>query len=296
MRTSSLKPNSVLSGRRRLPEMISKVRSLFRARQEEANLREVLEDYIEDLKEEDPHLVASHERLLISNILKLRDLTVVDVMIPRADIAAIDLGTSQSDLLALLSQRQFSRFPVYRDTMDDVVGTIHIKDILSLLATGREIVIRDLIRDVPIVSPSLPVLDFMLKMKQIRKHMALVVDEYGGIDGLVTIGDALEAIVGEIEDEHYQDQSAQITEKDDGSVLADARVDIETFEEKFGHLLSEDDREEADTLGGLVFSLAGRVPARGEVIQHDSGMVFEILDADPRKITRLRIRNIPRAG
>ncbi len=296
MRTSSLKPNSVLSGRRRLPEMISKVRSLFRARQEEANLREVLEDYIEDLKEEDPHLVASHERLLISNILKLRDLTVVDVMIPRADIAAIDLGTSQSDLLALLSQRQFSRFPVYRDTMDDVVGTIHIKDILSLLTTGREIVIRDLIRDVPIVSPSLPVLDFMLKMKQIRKHMALVVDEYGGIDGLVTIGDALEAIVGEIEDEHYQDQSAQITEKDDGSVLADARVDIETFEEKFGHLLSEDEREEADTLGGLVFSLAGRVPARGEVIQHDSGMVFEILDADPRKITRLRIRNIPRAG
>lgn len=258
------------------------------------NLREALEEYIEELHDngESAH-IAQHEQTLISNVLHLRDLTVVDVMIPRADIEAIDINTSQEDLMALLAEKQYSRLPVYKDSMDNIVGTIHIKDILSHLAISKDFRIKDLMRDVPIVSPAMPVLDLMLQMRQSRKHMALVVDEYGGIDGLVTIGDVLETIVGEIDDEFDSEEQPELIEKADGTILADGRVDIEEFEERYGELLTEEERNDIDTLGGLVFSVAGRVPARGEVLKHDSGLVFEVLDADPRRINRLRIKNIP---
>jgi CBS domain containing-hemolysin-like protein len=151
-----------------------------------------------------------------------------------------------------------------------------------------------MIRPVPIVSPSLPVLDLLLKMQRDKKHMVLVVDEHGGIDGLVTVGDLIEEIVGEFDDEFDDDTAPQIIEKSDGSIMADARADIDDFEDQVGKILSEEEREEVDTLGGLVFFAAGRIPARGEVIKHDSGMVFEILDADQRRVSRLRIRNIPK--
>lgn len=277
-----------------LKGVVQWLKSFSKAKNGSENLREALEEYIEELNddEENPH-VARHEQSLISNILKLRDLTVVDVMIPRADIIALDLNTSQNDLMALLAEKQFSRIPVYKDTLDHVVGTVHIKDVLSHLATKQEIKLKDMLRDVPIVSPSLPVLDLMLQMRQIKKHMAMVVDEYGGIDGLVTIGDVLESIVGEIDDEFDQDDDPEMIEKPDGTLVADGRVDIEDLEERFGEILTEDQRNDVDTIGGLVTSIAGRVPARGEVLKHDeSGLVFEILDADPRRVGRLRIKNI----
>lgn len=260
----------------------------------DSDLREALEEYIEHELGESNSSIARHERALLSNILKLRDMTAVDVMIPRVDIVAIGMDISQSDLLSLLAEKQYSRIPVYRDSMDDIVGTIHVKDILATLAQGKTIVMSELVRDVPIVSPSMPVLDLLLMMKQIRKHLALVVDEFGGIDGLVTIGDVIESIVGDIEDEHDDDEDEpQAHVGDDGTVLADARLDIEEFEEQFGKMLTDEEREDNDTLGGLIFSLAGRVPARGEILTHDSGMVFEILDADPRRVNRVRIRNMP---
>ncbi|MCB9989019.1 MAG: HlyC/CorC family transporter [Rhodospirillales bacterium] len=258
----------------------------------DTSLRDALAEYITE-QNDDECGTAAHERVLISNILNLRDMTVTDVMIPRADIAAISLDTTREDLLSLLAEKQFSRLPVYKETLDDIIGTIHIKDILASIATGKDMVIKDIIRNVPIVSPAMPVLDLLLMMKQKRRHMAMVIDEFGGIDGLVTIGDVIEAIVGEIEDEYDQDDQPQIKEKEDGSVIVDARYDIEEFEEKYGELLDEDEREDVDTLGGLVFSIAGRVPARGEILTHDSGMVFEILDADPRRVHRVLIRNIP---
>ncbi len=237
---------------------------------------------------------APDERLMIANILALRDMRAVDVMIPRADIVAIDSSVSTQELFSLLAEKQYSRFPVYRETLDDVIGTIHIKDILACLARNQAVVIEDLTRDIPIISPSMHVLDLLLEMKQTRRHMALVVDEYGGIDGLVTIGDIIEAIVGEIEDEHEIDDEPQMAIGTDGSILADGRVDIESFEDRFGRFLSDEEHEDIDTLGGLVFSIAGRVPSRGEVLSHESGLVFEILDADPRRVSRLRIRNIPK--
>jgi CBS domain containing-hemolysin-like protein len=260
------------------------------------SLREALEGYIGDSESGDGLAsLNAQERALIANILKLRGLTVVDVMIPRPDISAIDVTTSQGELLSLLAEKQFSRLPVYRDTLDDVLGTIHIKDILSALARGQAIHIPDLVRDVPIVAPSMPVLDLLLMMKERRRHMALVVDEYGGIDGLATIGDVIEAIVGEIEDEYDQEAQPHMAVNADGSMLADGRVDIEEFERQVGQILSEDERGDIDTLGGLVFALAGRIPARGEIITHPSGMVFEVIDADLRRVKRLLIRNIPKA-
>lgn len=260
------------------------------------SLRDVLEEFIEEAEgrpEGNDAVVTSHERSLITNVLKLRDMTVVDVMIPRADIVAIDVNTSQEDLLFLLSQKQFSRIPVYRETLDDVLGTIHIKDILATLAQGQRIDIANLVRDMPIVSPAMHVLDLILLMRNRRKHLVLVVDEYGGIDGLATIGDVVEAIVGDIDDEYEQDDEPQLTVNRDGSIVADARYDIDDFQEKYGTILNEEDSEDVDTLGGMIFAMIGRIPARGEIIAHESGITFEILDADPRRVNRVLIRNLP---
>jgi CBS domain containing-hemolysin-like protein len=275
--------------------ILCRLKAIFIKEKTEHTLREAIEEYIEEAGENgETTSIAIHERLLLSNLLKLRDLTVIDVAIPRADIAAIDIETSQKDLLELLSERQFSRFPIFKDTLDNVVGTIHIKDIIACLAQKKRVVIEDLVREVPIVSPAMPVLDLLLMMRQKRKHLSLVVDEYGGIDGLVTIGDVIEAIVGEIEDEHEQDVPAVIKSMPDGTVIADGRVDIEEFENEFGQMLTEEEREDIDTLGGLASDLANRVPSRGEVLTHSSGMSLEILDADPRRVNRLRIRHIPK--
>ncbi len=276
--------------------LLSKFKSIF-GRQKNGSeiLREALEDYIEDVSDNNSQTpsIAEHEKALIKNILTLQSRTVDDVMIPRADIIAIDIQASQEQLMELLSEHQYSRIPVYSDTMDDISGTVHIKDILSSLAKNKKIKLKELLRNVPIVSPSLPVLDLLMKMQQDKKHMALVVDEYGGIDGLVTVGDVIESIVGEIEDEFDQDTPPQITQKPDGTIVADARLDIEDFEETYGKIFSEEEHDEIDTLGGLVFYIAGRIPARGEVITHSSGMVFEILEADQRRISTLKIRDIP---
>ncbi|GJL84669.1 MAG: hemolysin C [Micavibrio sp.] len=260
----------------------------------DTSLRETLEEYIEEEpKDSALDSVSTHEKALLANILNLRDLKVVDVMIPRADIVSIEVGTTQKELLELLAEKQHSRLPVYKETLDNVLGTIHIKDILAALAKGEKIKVKNLVREIPIVAPSMHALDLLLQMRESRKHMTLVVDEFGGIDGLVAIGDVIESIVGEIDDEYDPDDTPQLTENADGSVLADARVDIEEFEEKYGQILSDEEREESTTLGGLVFSLAGRIPTRGEVLKHDNGMVFEVLDASPRHINQIRIRNIP---
>lgn len=265
---------------------------------QDTNIRETLEEIIEDndngSDENDEQSVSAEERTLISNILQLRSSEVEDVMIPRADVTAIDLNISHDALLSFMKDIQFSRFPVYRENLDDVIGTVHIKDIMSAISQNQEIKVKDLVRSVPIVSPSMPVLDLLLHMRESRKHMAMVVDEYGGIDGLVTIGDVIEFIVGDLEDEHDDlDEQPQLIESADGAILADARVSLDDFEARYGAMLSDHDHAESDTLGGLVFFIAGRVPVRGEVIKHKSGMRFEVVEADPRRIHRMKIYNIP---
>lgn len=275
--------------------LASWLRGIFKnGHQPESSLREALEVFIEDTGGNGEDAAFSEERALLSNILALRDLKVIDVMVPRADIVAVDISTDQADLFALLAERQYSRLPVYRHTLDDIVGTLHIKDVMSCLARNQDVQIKELVQDVPIISPSMPILDLMLEMRQSSRHMALVVDEYGGIDGLVTIGDVLEMIVGEFEDEHIQNEAPQMTEDKDGTLIIDSRLPIDEFETEFGPVFREEEREDNDTLAGAISAVAGRVPARGEIITHEaSGMVVEIMDADPRRINKVRLRKRP---
>lgn len=288
----SEKPPSTRPQKSSAAHLLSKLK-LFKPRQE-ATLREAIEGYIEDKQEETgPDPVSSQEKALISNILKLQSITVQDVMIPRADILAISEDIPQDELLDLLSERQVSRLPVYRETLDDIQGTIHIKDVVSTLAAGRELNIQEMLKNVPIVSPSMSVIDLILEMRLKSRHMALVVDEFGGIDGLITVGDVIEEIVGEIDDEHNRDDEPKMIDAGNGTIIADARVYLEDFEEQHGRIFTEEELEECDTIGGLLCHIAGHVPARGEIIKHDTGMVFEVQDADPRRVNLVKIRNIP---
>jgi CBS domain containing-hemolysin-like protein len=199
--------------------------------------------------------ITSHERILLSNILKLRELKVINVMVPRANIVAIEVDTSPKELLALVSEKQYSRIPVYRDTLDDVLGTIHAKDVLSAVARGEQPDIKKLITDIPIVSPAMTILNLLLKMRQSSRHMTLVVDEYGGIDGLVTIGNVIEAIVGEIDDEH----AVRMKSRSSPVHALTARcwrmpgMPVEEFDNRFGQVLTDEERNVSDTLSGLVF-------------------------------------------
>jgi CBS domain containing-hemolysin-like protein len=266
------------------------LRDLFRG---SPAYREALAPLIEE-DGASPDADKSHERRLIENILEIRDMPVSELMVPRADIVAVEAATDKEALLGILVEHAHSRMPVYRESLDDVIGMVHIKDVLATITENRHLSLPEIVRPVSIVAPSMRVLDLLLDMRKAHQHMALVIDEFGGIDGLITIEDLVEGIVGEIEDEHDRAEAATMTERPDGSLLADARVPIEDFEARVGPVLEQDERDEVDTLGGLVFSLAGRVPSRGELLTHpSSGLEFEIIDADPRRIKRIRVRNPP---
>jgi len=233
----------------------------------------------------------SHERALIENVLKLRDLAAWDVMVPRVDIVALDVKTSFADMVKLVIEEGHSRVPVYEEDLDHIIGMVHVKDVLGYVAAGKAVPLQRLLRKVLFVAPSSRVLDLLSQMRQQRVHMAFVVDEFGGIDGLITIEDLVEEIVGDIEDEHDETEPAHILERADGSLIVDARTPIEELEETLDtRLLLPDVEEEVDTTGGLIFMLAGHVPLRGEKIEHPSGHVFEVLDADQRRVRRLRVR------
>lgn len=274
----------------------SRLRGRLRGRNGDTSLRDTIEEIIEETEREEQADVAigSHERVMLGNILKLRHLTAYDVMVPRADIAGVDISASLDEVIAVTSGKGHSRVPVYRGNLDDVVGFVHIKDVLKAVKSERRFSLAGLTRGVLFVAPSMRVLDLLLQMRLSRVHLALVVDEFGGTDGLITIEDLVEEIVGEIEDEHDAEAGPRLVRWPDGSLVADARVDVEEFEEAFGSVLTEEEREEdIDTLGGLVATIAGRVPTRGELIQHSSGVSFEVMEADPRRIKRLRVRRPP---
>jgi magnesium and cobalt transporter len=270
------------------------LRGVVRGYQTDHSLREALEDYIQATPEEGTGDVTLHERLMLANVLKMRDLSVVDVMIPRADIVAVEENISRDDFFGQLAVRQYSRFPVYRHTLDDVIGTVHIKDILAHLAQHKDFTVSELVRPVPVVAPTLLVSDLIMHMRENRKHMVMVVDEHGGIDGLVTIGDVIETIFGQISDEYDVGADELIVTRPDGTVIIDTRLGLVDFEKRFGKFFTADDYDQGDTIGGLVSSLAGHVPARGEIIRHTtSTLKFEVIDSDARRIYRVRVKNLP---
>jgi len=263
---------------------------------EAAAMRESLEEVIVESERESPALSAQ-ERVMLGNLLKFGELKVRDVMVPRAEIIAVDESINLADLLMLFGEAQHSRLPMFRETLDDPTGLIHVKDVLGLLqpeASGAYCLspharVTALRRPILFAPPSMRALDLLLKMQASHTHLALVIDEYGGTDGLVSIEDIIEEIVGDIADEHDEEP---ITLKRDGdSFIADARMELEAFAEDAGLALpSPEDGEGVDSVGGLVVSYLGRVPQRGEIVEGPAGFIFEVLEADPRRVRKLRIR------
>lgn len=231
-------------------------------------------------------------------LANLRKLRVDDVAIPKVEIAAVPLDIGKDDLVEAFRQHGFSRLPVYKGTLDHPQGLVLLKDLAlqhGFGAAGR-FSLKKLLRPVLFAPPSMPAATLLQKMQRDRVHMALVIDEYGGVDGLVTIEDLIETVIGEIEDEHDEDEGTLWKEEKPGVFVAQSVVPLDEFEAAIGLTLRTDsDDAEIDTLGGLVFVRTGRVPARGEVVAHESGAEFEVIDADPRRIKRIRVR-LPGAG
>jgi CBS domain containing-hemolysin-like protein len=256
-------------------------------------LRAALVEMLSEADEEQP--IDPHERTLLVNILKLHSLVASDIMVPRVDIMALDIDTPFDEATKQIMEVGHSRVPVFRATLDDIVGMIHIKDLLPFAVDARAVPLAEIARKPLFVAPTMALLDLLLQMRLARTHLAIVVDEFGGTDGLVTIEDVIEEIVGEIEDEHDDADRPKLVARPDGTFLAPGRTPIETLEGYVDGAIVPDGFEEGvTTLGGLVVALAGRVPARGEIVKHPLGFEFEVLEADPRRVKRLRVRGLPR--
>jgi len=270
------------------------LKSAFGFKQNDVSLRESLEEALEE-HEEESHTPAlgAEEREMLFNVLEYGTLKVDDVMVPRGDIVAVPADISYTEMVRVFVNAAHSRIPVYRETLDDVQGMVHVKDVLKLVADNADtesFKVLAIQRPVLYVPASMKGVDLLAKMRQSRTHMAIVVDEYGGTDGLVTVEDIVEEVIGEIDDEHDEVEAPDIVVLTGGGFDADARAEIEELDALLGVDLLPDNRdEEVGTLGGLVFSLAGCVPEIGEVILHESGYKFEVVDADPRRIHKVRI-------
>jgi len=285
------------SGNGKAPSLLQRLSQILRGGGSVQSIRESLEEVIEESERQSAAL-SQEERIMLANLLKFGELRVDDVKVPRGDIVGVDEKTHLKDLIVIFREAQHSRLPVYRETLDDPSGLVHVKDVLSLMelhADGSvsipDVPVAKIKREIIFVPPSMPARDLLVKMQTTHIHLALVIDEYGGTDGLVSIEDLVEQIVGDIGDEHDVDEAPHLRELGGGAFEVDARMDLEDFKARSGiDFTPTESSEEIETLGGLVVSLVGRVPQRGEIIHYHSGYEFEILEADPRRIKLLRLR------
>ncbi len=290
------------------PGLFDRLRSVFGLGA--PSIRDDIEDALEDSGSD--AVFSAQERAMMRNVLGLHEVRVEDIMVPRADIIAVGSGMTLAEVLEVFREAGHSRLPVHGDTLDDPRGMIHIRDFVEILAAGATtadggkslaaalaspVSGADVTRAVLFAPPSMQAIDLLVKMQASRTHMALVIDEYGGTDGLVTIEDIVEMIVGDIEDEHDEEEAPLIAPEADGTFLADGRAALDDVSAAVGvDLTLGDDAEEIDTIGGLVTMLCGHLPQRGEVVTGHPDFEFEILDADPRRVKRLRVRPLGRAG
>ena len=236
------------------------------------------------------------ERIMLNNVLSFSSTEVSEAMVPRADIVAVDQNANFKECLSQFDSAAHSRLPVYNGTLDDVVGMVHVKDILSYWDNNENFSLDKIIRKVIISAPSTPISHLFQEMRETKVHLSIVVDEHGGPDGLITIEDMVEEITGEIEDEHDIQINLLKSGFSDGSLIADARILIEDLEKYYNCKLLDDNMDvEIDTLGGLIFHLGGRVPTVGESINHFSGISFEIVEADIRRIKKVKIIGTPKS-
>ena len=290
------------------PGLFDRLRALFGMHG--PSVREDIEDALEESATSDDF--TPQERLILKNVLSLHELRVADVMVPRADIVSARADATLAEVLSIFRTAGHSRIPVYGDTLDDPRGMVHIRDFVDFLARVADpagapdpaklsglngvdlttpLSLARILRPVLFAPPSMPALDLLVKMQATRTHIALVIDEYGGTDGLVSIEDIVETIVGDIEDEHDLDETPQIEAAADGSFVIDARASLDAVEQALDAPMDTlVDLEEVDTIAGLVSALAGHVPARGEIIRLGAALDCEVLDADPRRVKKIRIR------
>ena len=258
---------------------------------ENNNLKQSIETVLDsDLK--DTEGISKHERLMLLNILKIDGIRSSDIMIPRADIGAVELNDSFEKVLEVFIKEAHSRVPIYEKNLDNIIGMIHIKDLVNYQNQNKTETnfLQNLKREILEIPPSMPVLDLLLKMQLTRLHMGIVIDEYGCTDGLVTIEDVIEEITGEIEDEHDEKNLPMLIKSSVNTFEASARIEIDELQKVTNvEFLNSYDNDDVDTLGGLIFSITGRVPQRGEIIKHTSGTTFEIKDADPMKIKSVKV-------
>ena len=263
----------------------------FKKNTENNNLKQSIETVLDnDLKGTEG--ISKHERLMLLNILKIDGIRSSDIMIPRADIGAVELNDSFEKVLEVFIKEAHSRVPIYEKNLDNIVGMIHIKDLVNYQNQKKTETnfLQNLKREILEIPPSMPVLDLLLKMQLTRLHMGIVIDEYGCTDGLVTIEDVIEEITGEIEDEHDEKNLPMLIKSSVNTFEASARIEIDELQKVTNvEFLNSYDNDDVDTLGGLIFSITGRVPQRGEIIKHSSGTTFEIKDADPMKIKSVKV-------
>jgi len=267
------------------------MRHLIFGEDSEPSLRDQIEEAIEEAEDSRPIAgdLSPSERQMLRNLLHFGDQTAGEIAVTRGDIMAVPADIGFDALIQAFADAGHSRLPVYGESLDDVVGMVHIKDVfMANVGASPERSLAALMREPLFVPESMGVLELLARMRSQRIHLAVVVDEFGGTEGLVTIEDVVEEIVGEIEDEHDEDEGGMLTMLDDGLWEADARLELEELAQAVDPRLSSDE-DEVDTVGGLMFLLAGHIPAKGECVTHPSGWKLETIDSDPRKIIRVRL-------
>ena len=265
--------------------------SLFRSNQKE-ELKNVIEDLIDENKSS-TEKIDDGTKNIFKNVINLSDKCIEDVMIPRADIDAVSSDVKIDKLITFINKTKHSRIPVFQDNLDKIIGMIHIRDLFEKVNNKKKkdnlSLSKTITRKILFSSPSMKILDLLLKMRSEQIHMSIVVDEFGGTNGLVTIEDLVEEIVGEIKDEHDFEEIEEIKKISKKTYDVSARLHVEDLEKKIGGYFTDEEKEDIDTVGGLVFNLLGKIPSRGEVINHKSGLEFTIRDADTRKIKRILV-------
>ena len=274
-----------------IKKIYSNIISLFRSNQKE-ELKNVIEDLIDENKSSSEK-IDDGTKNIFKNVINLSDKCIEDVMIPRADIDAVSSDIKIDKLITFINKTKHSRIPVFQDNLDKIIGMIHIRDLFEKLNNKKKkenlSLSKTITRKILFSSPSMKILDLLLKMRSEQIHMSIVVDEFGGTNGLVTIEDLVEEIVGEIKDEHDFEEIEEIKKISKKTYDVSARLPVEDLEKKIGGYFTDEEKEDIDTVGGLVFNLLGKIPSRGEVINHKSGLEFTIRDADTRKIKRILV-------
>lgn len=284
-------PGEILNGNQKKKSFFSRIRSFFT--KPAPSLKESLEEVIEEHNANGGEAIDKEEKALLHNVLSFRNVEVEDIMVPRADIVSVNHDITLKDLQKVIVTNAHTRLPVCRKSLDDIIGFIHLKDLVSVLSDGQPFDIKKIIRQILFVPPSMKGSNLLMKMQVSHVHMAIVVDEYGGTSGLATLEDLVEEIVGEIEDEHDVVNNDAFKKIDKNTYEVSARMDIEELEQKLKTDLTSsfDEDDDFDTVGGLIFFILGRVPVVGEIAKHEkSGVEFEIKEADTRHIKRVIVR------